>query len=99
MFDSGSGVCLWSTNEAAREELGYAIDHWALPLSENTKRWLQHLVAWYDTSLDWESPANSDQQWTSEELKRFNAAAKRGLEMLCRELPDLKYSVSYEERA
>ena len=39
-FDPGSGICLWSTNEAARARYGYPVDHSQLPLTENTRRWL-----------------------------------------------------------
>lgn len=90
-FDPGSGVCLWAKNEAAREKFGYPIEHWELPLSENTKRWLQHLVAWFDTSLDWDAPSDSDNQWSQEELEKFRLAAKKGIELLRQELPSTQY--------
>lgn len=88
-FDLGSGVCLWAKNEEARERFGYAIDHWELPLSENTKRWLHHLIAWFDTSLDWDSPP--DNQWSQEELERFRLAAKKGIKLLRQELSSAQY--------
>jgi hypothetical protein len=86
-FDAGSGTCLWAKNEAAREKYGYPINHWELPLSENTKRYLQHLVAWFDTSLNWEAPSDSDNYWTDEELNRFKQAVHEGHQLLCQELP------------
>ncbi len=95
-FDPGSGVCLWSNNEAANARYGYPVDHWELPLSENTKRWLQYLIAWFDTSLDWESPGDSDDTWSEDELNRFRAAARKGLEMLWRELPASHFSIADE---
>jgi hypothetical protein len=90
-FDPGSGVCLWSKNEAARESLGYPIDHWELPLSENTKRWLQHLITLFDTSIDWNAPSGSDNYWSDDELQQFKLAAKKGLELLRQELPSPLY--------
>jgi hypothetical protein len=84
-FDPGSGICLWAKNAAAREKLGYPIDHRNLDLSENTKRWLEHLVAWFDTSLDWESPPGPP--WPEEERARFRQAARKGIELLRAELP------------
>ena len=31
------GTCLWSDNDAAREEFGYAVDEQTLPLSQKLK--------------------------------------------------------------
>lgn len=59
---------------------------WLLPLSENSKRWLDYLVAWYDTSIDWASPGDSDDRWSTEELARFHQAASRGLALVREEL-------------
>ena len=55
-FDPGSGTCLWADDLEAREGLGSAVDHHRLPLSDNTRRWLDHLIAWFDVSIDWNSP-------------------------------------------
>ncbi|MFZ6846546.1 hypothetical protein [Undibacterium sp. RuTC16W] len=90
-FDPGSGICLWAKNEATREKFGYPIDHWTLPLPENTKRALQYLVAWFDTSLDWDAPSDSDTYWSDDELQRFRLAARKGLELLRQELPSQLY--------
>ena len=84
-FDPGSGVCLWARNAAACEKFGYPIDHWNLDLSENTKRWLQHLIAWFDTELDWERPPET--RWSEEDRNRFRQAAIKGIELLRAELP------------
>jgi len=86
-FDVGSGICLWAKNEAARARYGYPIEHWELPLSENTKRYLTHLIAWFDTSIDWSSPSDSNKGWKDEERKRFIGAAQEGYGLLCLELP------------
>ena len=90
-FDAGSGVCLWAKNDAAKERFGYAVAHWELPLSENTKKWLEYLVAWFDTSLDWQSPADVRGRWSDEELQRFTQAVGKGLEFLRSELPSSQY--------
>lgn len=90
-FDPGSGVCLWAANDAARQRYCYPIDHWQLPLTENTRRWLSHLVAWFDTSLDWSSPTDSDDLWTEAELQRFLVAKQRGLDLLRQELPSTEF--------
>lgn len=87
-FDAGSGVCLWAGNDAARERFGYAVAHEDLPLSVNTKRWLDYLVAWFDTSLDWENAPARGAYWTEAEEERFRAAVALGLEMARRELGD-----------
>jgi len=84
---------LWAKNEAAREKFGYPIDHGTLPLSENTKRSLQALVAWFDTSLDWNDPSNSDSFWSEDEWQRFRLAARKSLESLRQELPSQWYEI------
>lgn len=90
-FDPGSGVCLWAENNEAKERFGYPIEHWELPLSENTKRYLQHLIAWFDTSIDWSYPSDSDDYWADEELASFKAASAKGLLLLRQELSDERY--------
>ena len=86
-FDAGSGICLWSGNAEARERFGYPVDHRTLPLSENTQRFLTHLMAWYDTSIDWSDPGGTEDFWTREELARFAAEATKGLQRVRQELP------------
>ena len=73
-FDAGSGICLWSSNDAARERFGYAVDPAQLPISENLRRVAVHVCAWYDTSLDWGNPGGSS-PWSAEEAGRFAQAA------------------------
>jgi hypothetical protein len=90
-FDLGSGVCLWAKNAEARERFGYPIDHWKLGISENTKRWLQYLISWFDTSLNWESPPET--RWSEDDQRQFMQAATKGLEMRRAELrlPDWEF--------
>jgi hypothetical protein len=96
LFDLGSGVCLWSKNDESRNKFGYAIDHWELPLNENTKRYLQYLIAWYDTSINWSDPSEKSEYWSSEELNHFKIAAIKGLKLLKNELSLNEYEISDE---
>lgn len=93
-FDAGSGVCLWAGNDAARAQFGYAIEPGALPLSENTQRRLQHLIAWFDTSLDWDALPES--AWSADERERFEIAAQKGFELLRQELAAPQYELTDE---
>jgi len=95
-FDPGSGICLWAKNDEALERFGHAVEHWELPLSENTKRFLQHLIAWFDTSIDWSSPGDTDDYWSPEELTLFKAASAKGLLMLKDELSNRGYTFQDE---
>jgi hypothetical protein len=92
-FDAGSGICLWAVNESARSQFGYPVDHWKLPVSDNTKRWFQHLVSWFDTSLDWSAPGDTDSRWSEEELQQFQRAVQQGLSMLRQELSATQFHV------
>lgn len=97
-FDFGSGVCLWSKNEEADKRFGYPVNHWNLPLSENTKYWLTYLIAWYDTSLNWENPSDDVDIWSIDELLRFKSAVKRALGLLRSELPENQFEIILSER-
>lgn len=84
-FDAGSGICLWSANDAAREKYGYPVAATDLPLSENTWRRLRYLIAWYDTCFDWNYPPDPS-PWTEDERIRFCAEAQTMLQRLRQEL-------------
>ena len=73
-FDAGSGACLWSGSDATRERFGYPVALELLPVSEHVRRAALQLCAWYDTSLDWESPSRPS-PWSSGERQRFRDAA------------------------
>jgi hypothetical protein len=75
-FDPGSGVCLWSANDAARNKFSYPVNHNALSLSVNLVKQVNHIISWHDTAIDWESPANPS-PWSDDERGVFNAAAQR----------------------
>ena len=95
-FDLGSGVCLWSKNDAANEKFGYPVDHWKLLLTENTKRWLDHLIVWFDVSLDWDNAPAESSVWTAEESERFKSAVAIGLEYLVNELLQDEFVIKNE---
>jgi hypothetical protein len=84
-FDAGSGVCLWSANDAAREKFGYPVTLESLGLPENLLREALHIVTWYDTSLDWSYPP-SPSPWSEEERARFIEASQRLLSNLRQQL-------------
>jgi hypothetical protein len=98
-FDAGSGTCLWAANDAARQRFGYPVNLWEMPISESSKKWLQHLVCWFDTSLDWEAPGDAQDRWTEDELQRFRQAVQQGLSMLREELPPSQFEVRDETAA
>jgi hypothetical protein len=58
-----------------------AITSEQLPLSPETRQEVERLVAWYDTSLDWNDPAGPT-PWSLEEGARFNRAARALLKRL-----------------
>jgi hypothetical protein len=73
-FDPGSGICLWSANDEAREKFGYPIELDSLGLTETLRRRALHLIRWFDTSIDWSSPGEPS-PWSREERARFAKAA------------------------
>jgi hypothetical protein len=94
-FDAGSNVCLWACDDATKARHGYTIDANDLPLSTNTRHWLHHLMAWYDTSLDWDNPGGAS-PWSDDEKARFQLAAQAGLARLRQELTPAGYEVCDE---
>ena len=86
-FEAGSGVCLWAQDAEAQLYFGdFAIELSQLALSRNTEAWLRYLLAWFDTSLDWDDPLSAGACWDAAEQLRFAAAAQRGLALLRAEL-------------
>ncbi|MDX1695097.1 MAG: hypothetical protein R3208_15125 [Ketobacteraceae bacterium] len=63
-----------------------------LPISRNTLCWLNYLVSWYDTSLDWDNPPDMGQNWEENE-DRFYDAAREGYHMLEKELKPQGYVI------
>jgi hypothetical protein len=95
-FDSGSGVCLWSSNAAARERFGYAVEADQLGLSTKLCRQHAHMCAWFDTSVDWDDPAGPS-PWTLEEAERFDDASTSMLRDLRQELGS-EFAIADERR-
>lgn len=92
-FDTGSGICLWSGNEAARQRYGYPIEPQALPLPEATIHEMEQVTAWYDQRMDWDQAPQPNPSWDE---AAFAAAARQLLDKMRRELgPD--YEVIDEE--
>jgi hypothetical protein len=92
-FDMGSGICLWSGNEAARQRYGYPVEPQALPLPENAIREMEKVIAWYDHWMDWGNAPQPDPSWDE---AAFTAAARQLLDKIRRALgPD--YEVIDEE--
>lgn len=86
MFDWGSGVCLWSTNQAAKDLFGnYPIFTSKLAVSDSTKKRLEHLIDRHDEALNFDEP-NGDLLWNDEQIAEFLDAAKRCYYQLCKEL-------------
>ncbi len=94
MFEWGGG-CLWCGNQAALDafDVGHVED--VLPLSAETRRRLEELSVWHDTSLDWDDPAGPG-PWPPEEYERFGRAAGEVLERIRAELgPDFEVGYTH----
>ena len=86
MFDWGSGVCLWSANQAARIKFNdYPIFASNLPVSNKMKNELECLIELHDEALNWNEP-NSDLLWNETQIDEFLKAAQRAYDHLCEEL-------------
>ena len=86
LFDWGSGVCLWCTNQAAKELYGdYPVETSKLAISETTKNELENLIYWHDEALNWSDPGG-DLLWNDKQINDFWNTAKKWYCQLCREL-------------
>lgn len=56
MYDWASGVCLWSTNDNAREKYGYPVRVDDLPVTDELKAEMKYMAEKYDEALNWEQP-------------------------------------------
>lgn len=81
LFDPGSGVCLWSENDLARERFGYAVDLDNLELAPSLKTLAEELIVRFDTSLDWNYPP-APSPWSDVARIQFEADAARLLQSL-----------------
>jgi hypothetical protein len=79
-FDTGSGICLWPDNDAARERFGYAIELDSLGLPEPVVARGEALVIRFDTWMDWDNAP--DNLWTEAESLQFDHDAQAYLQIL-----------------
>ena len=97
MFDWGSGVCLWSSNDEAKEKFGdYPIeDLEKLPVSAELRRELEHLITEHDKALNWDDPGG-DLLWNDQQIADFKQRAAQAYEQLVRELGS-DFEVEFKE--
>jgi hypothetical protein len=84
-FDYGSGVCFWAANEAAQRQFGYTVETDQLPLSTATKEAVEHVISWYDQSLNWDDPGGPG-LWNSTDWEQFNTEVQKILALVHAEL-------------
>lgn len=88
MFDWGSGVCLWSANEAAENKFGdYPIACSDIPISQSLREKLEALIDKHDEAFNWNDPAG-DLLWDDKQVTEFLTEARNLHMTLCEELPD-----------
>lgn len=95
MFDWGSGTCLWSINEDAKNEFGYAVEIENLHISSALKQQIFYLIEWHDEALDWEEPTNG-LLWDDKEIEAFKIRARELYCSLSEELGSL-YRIVYQD--
>jgi hypothetical protein len=83
-FDPGSGALLWM-DPADWDRWGQPVELELLPISADLLATLEHLVAWYDTSMNWDYPPDPG-PWREPECARFNSAVAAALARLRAEL-------------
>ena len=69
-FEPGSGICLWSENELARDRFGYPVELDSLELTSSVKMQAEELIERFDTSIDWSYPPVPS-LWSDMECERF----------------------------
>jgi len=95
-FCEWGGGALWPADPASgRFEAGPLDDQ--LPLSAETRRRLEALCAWHDTSLNWDYPPDPG-PWRQAECDRFNAAAAALVHRLRAELGPLYEVIDAQPR-
>ena len=92
-FEVGSGVCLWAADAATEAALGDVVTPEQLPLPGNLHHTLRHLIAWFDTSIDWEHPTQPGPHWDAEEAQRFELARWRAGQALRQALPSEQFEL------
>lgn len=69
-FEPGSGICLWSDDEAARARFGYAVVLDEFDLPEEVADSAYALIARFDSSIDFADPAGAS-PWSAADHARF----------------------------
>lgn len=80
-FDPGSGICLWSANNAARERYGYPVALDVLDLPPAVVAHANALIERFDTSIDRDDPAGAS-PWSDADAACFVTDAAALLECL-----------------
>jgi hypothetical protein len=80
-FDYGSGICLWSSNEAARTRFGYPVRLDDLALPRDIEELASKLLDRFDMSLNWDDPAGP-LVWSIQDRDRFSAKSEMLLQLL-----------------
>lgn len=84
-FEYGSGICLWSSNEAARIRFGYPVELDDLNLPPSVKDLAFELMQRFDVSLDWDNPSEPS-VWARQDRDRFAAESQTLLQRLSEHL-------------
>ncbi|MDX2243676.1 MAG: hypothetical protein NW224_23595 [Leptolyngbyaceae cyanobacterium bins.302] len=85
-FSFGSGVCLWSANQAAQELFqDLPVIGEILPISKTLQKRMEFVLSWYDTFLDWDNAPDLT-HWSEQEAEQFCVAAQEVLHLLRQEL-------------
>jgi hypothetical protein len=84
-FDYGSGICLWSSNEAARIRFGYPVELDDLSLPPSVIDVAFDLMQRFDMSLDWDNPSGPS-VWSHQDRNRFAAESQALLQRLSEHL-------------
>ena len=95
MFDWGSGVCLWSTNEASKKKYDYPVKTAELPITSGLKERLESLIEKHDEALNWQEP-QGELLWSKEKQQAFRDEARQAYEELVQELGPV-YEVEFIE--
>ena len=87
MFDWGSGVSLWSSNDKAKEKFGdYPIEEIEkLPVSAEPREVLEYFITEHDKALNWDDPGG-DLLWNDQQVTQFKQRAAQAYEQLVHEL-------------
>jgi len=84
-FDPGSGICLWSGNDAARARFGYPVEAQSLPLTPPLVSRTNDLCSQVDETIR-AGDRGSPSPWSHGRWVRFNADAQALLALLRVEL-------------